>query len=70
MEAETGLRRGSSLASGGLTDTRQVFMLLGDEGDGGAACRPEDLVLSLTRLRDFLLEREVRELSFPVYDPN
>ena len=31
---------------------------------------PEDLVLSLTRLRDFLQEREVRELSLPVYDPN
>ena len=31
---------------------------------------PEDLVLSLTRLRDFLVEREVKELSLPVYDPN
>ena len=31
---------------------------------------PEDLVLSLTRLRDFLVEREVKELSLPVYNPN
>ena len=31
---------------------------------------PEDLVLFLTRLRDFLVEREVKELSLPVYDPN
>ena len=31
---------------------------------------PEDLVLSLTGLRDFLWEREVEELSLPVYDPN
>ena len=31
---------------------------------------PENLVLSLTRLRDFLVDREVRELSRPVYDPN
>ena len=31
---------------------------------------PENLVLSVTRLRDFLLEREVNELSLPVYDPN
>ena len=31
---------------------------------------PEDLVLSLTRLRDFLVEREVKKLSLPVYDPN
>ena len=31
---------------------------------------PENLVLSLTRPSDFLVEREVKELSFPVYDPN
>ena len=31
---------------------------------------PENLVLSLTRLRDFLVEREVKKLSLPVYDPN
>ena len=30
---------------------------------------PENLVLSLTRLRDLLLERDVKELSLPVYDP-
>ena len=29
-----------------------------------------NLVLSLTRLRDFLLEMDVKELSLPVYDPN
>ena len=29
---------------------------------------PENLVLSLTRLRDFLVEMDVKEL--PVYDPN
>ena len=31
---------------------------------------PENLVLSLTRLRDFLVERDVKELSLPGYDPN
>ena len=31
---------------------------------------PENLVLSLTRLRDFLVERELKELSLPVYDSN
>ena len=31
---------------------------------------PENLVLSLTRLRDFLVEREVKDLLLPVYDPN
>ena len=31
---------------------------------------PENLVLSLTRLRDFFVEMDVKELSLPVYDPN
>ena len=31
---------------------------------------PENLVLSLTRLRDFLVEREMKELSLPANDPN
>ena len=31
---------------------------------------PENLVLSLARLRDFLVERDVKELSLPVYDAN
>ena len=31
---------------------------------------PENLFLSLTRLRDFLVEMDVKELSLPVYDPN
>ena len=31
---------------------------------------PENLVLSLTRLRDFLVEMDVKGLSLPVYDPN
>ena len=30
----------------------------------------EVLVLSLTRLREFLVESEVKELSLPVHDPN
>ena len=30
----------------------------------------ENLVLSITRLRDFLVEREVKELSLLVYNPN
>ena len=31
---------------------------------------PENLVLSLTRLRDFLVEKEAKKLSLPVYSPN
>ena len=40
MEAKTRNRGRSSLASGGITDTGRVFMLLGDEGDGEAARGP------------------------------
>ena len=32
--------------------------------------KPEHVVLALTRLRDFLVERGIREVSIPVYDPN
>ena len=31
---------------------------------------PVNLVLSLTILRDFLVDREMKELSLPVYNPN
>ena len=31
---------------------------------------PDNLVLSLSRLRDFLVEMDAKELSLPVYDPN
>ena len=64
MEATTRKR------GGGVANTGKIPMLLGDEGDGEAAMDPENLVLSLTRLRDFLLEMDVKELSLPVYDPN
>ena len=31
---------------------------------------PEPVVLALTRLRDFMVERGIMEVSMPVYDPN
>ena len=31
---------------------------------------PEHVMLALTRLRDFLVEREISEVSMQVYDPN
>ena len=31
---------------------------------------PEHMILALTRLRDFMVERGIREVSMPVYDPN
>ena len=31
---------------------------------------PEYVMLALTRFRDFLVERVIKEVSMPVYDPN
>ena len=31
---------------------------------------PEHVMLALTRLSDFMVERGIREVSMPVYDPN
>ena len=31
---------------------------------------PEHVMLALTRLRDFIIERRITEVSMPVYDPN
>ena len=31
---------------------------------------PEHVMLALTRLRDFLVERWIKEVSMPVYDPD
>ena len=31
---------------------------------------PEHVMLAITRLRDFLVERGIMEVSLPMYDPN
>ena len=65
MEATTRSRGRSSLTSGGVTDTGKI-----PRATEKQHVDPENLVLSLTRLRDFLVEMDVKELSLPVYDPN
>ena len=45
-------------------------MLLGDEGDGEAARGPVKHSLVLDEIERLLVEREVKEVSLPVYDPN
>ena len=69
MEAKTRDRRRSGLTSGGVTEGKYLCFLVtrATENKHGD---PENLVLSLTRLRDFLVEMDVKELSLPVYDPN
>ena len=49
---------------------RKYFRFLATRATKKRHVDPEKLVLSLTRLRDFLVEREVKELLLPVYDPN
>ena len=70
MEAKTRDRGRSSLTPGGVADTGKVLMLLVTRATEKQHVDPENLVLSLTRLRDFLVEMDVKELSLPVYDPN
>ena len=38
--------------------------------DEGNTMDPEHVILALTRLRDFMVERGIMEVSMPVYDPH
>ena len=67
MEAKTRDRGRSGLTSGGVADTGKIPMLLGNEGDGEAACGPREPSLVLDEAE---VEMDVKELSLPVYDPN
>ena len=70
-QAKTRNRRRSSFASGGVTDTGKLLMLLGDKGNGEAARGPGKSSFVLDEIERLLfVEREVKELSLPVYDPN
>ena len=70
MEAKTRDRGRSGLTSGGVTDTGKNLCFLVTRATEKQHVDPEILVLSLTRLRDFLVEMDVKELSLSVYDPN
>ena len=49
----------------------QVSVLFGDKNQQEKRERdPEHMMLALTSLRDFLVERGIGEFSMPVYDPN
>ena len=46
-------------------------MLFGDKNQQEKRKRdPDHMMLALTSLRDFLVERGIVEFSMPVYDPN
>ena len=51
MEAKTRIRRRSSFASGGVADTGEVLMFLGDEGDGEVARGPRKPSLVLHEIK-------------------
>ena len=67
MQAKTRIRGSSTLAKDGFAYTREVFMLLGDEGDGKTTRGPWKFgfVPEKSLRRDFLKERRVNELSLP-----
>ena len=69
MDAKTRNRRCSNLASASQIPGKNLCFLV-TRATEKQHVDHEDLFLSLTRLRDFLVEREVMELSLPVYDPN
>ena len=66
METEAWCGRDDSAAPCCITDTREIFTKATDRQH----VDPESLVLALTQLRDFLVERGLTSLSLPVFDPN
>ena len=70
MEAEAWCGRDDSAAPCCIIDTKEIFVFPGYKATDRQHVDPESLVLALTRLRDFLVERGVTSLSLPVYDPN
>ena len=70
METEAWCGRDDSGALCCITDTREYLVFLVTKATDRQHVYPESLVLALTRLRDFLIERGVTSLSLPVYDPN
>ena len=70
METEAWCGRDDSAAPCCITDTREIFVFLVTKVTDRQHVDPESLVLALTRLMDFFVERGVTSLSLPVYDPN
>ena len=70
METEARCGRDDSSAPCCITDTRKYLCFLVTKATDEQHVNPESLVLALTRLKDFLIERGVTSLSLPVYDPN
>ena len=62
--------RDDSAAPCCITDAREILCFLVTKATDRQHMNPESLVLALTRLRDFLVERGITFLSLPVYDSN
>ena len=73
MEAKTRNRRRTSYTSASFANTREIgkyLCFLVTRATKKQQVDLEDLVLYLTRLRDLLAERAVKERSVTVYDSN
>ena len=69
METEVWCGRDDSAAPCCVTEEYLYFLVTKPLTDN-TWIHPESLVLALTRLTDFLVERGVTSLSLSVYDPN
>ena len=70
METEAWCGRDDSVAPVASQIPGKYLCFLVTKATDKQHVNPEILVLALTRLRDFLVERGVTSLSLPVYDPN
>ena len=68
METEVWCERIDSVFPCCIKDTKYLCFLVTKAIDRQHV-KPKNLVLALTRHRDFLVERGVTSLSLPVYDP-
>ena len=70
MEAKTRGRGVAALPPAALQAQGKYRCVLVTRATEKQHVDPEKLVLSLTMLRNFHVEMDVKELSLPVYDPN
>ena len=70
MKAETGIARPSGIPTLYISGTYHILCSLVTKVSDKFLVDPEHVILALMRLRDFLIERGVKEALIPVYDPN
>ena len=70
IQAETRVGRNGCASSISLTSSGKYLCFLVTRVNESNTIDLEHVMLALTRLLDFMVERGVMEVSMPVYDPN